>query len=76
METIETGSSIKRKAERRFRSAEEKRRIIEEALVPGMSVAAVARAHGINANMLFSWRKMDRAGLLNQNAGGVRFLPV
>jgi len=24
---------------------------------PGASVAAIAREHGINANMLFSWRK-------------------
>ena|SRR6266436_1995154 len=66
----------KRTAGRRFRSAEEKQRIIEEALVPGVSVAAVARAHGINANMLFSWRKMYRAGLLNEDAPGVRLLPV
>jgi transposase len=63
-------------AGRRFRSSEEKQRIIEEALVPGASVAAVARAHGINANMLFSWRKMYRAGLLNESATGVRLLPV
>ena len=66
----------RRTAGRRFRSAEEKQRIIEEALVPGVSVAAVARAHGINANMLFSWRKMYRAGLLNASACGVRLLPV
>jgi transposase len=66
----------RRTAGRRFRSAEEKQRIIEEALVPGVSVAAVARAHGINANMLFSWRKMYHAGLLNEGASGVRLLPV
>src|SRR5260370_20860930 len=62
---------------RRFRGAEEKRQIIEETLRPGASVAAVALAHGINANMLFHWRKLYRAGLLlNPEGGGVGLLPV
>jgi transposase len=62
---------------RRYRGAEEKRQIIEEALRPGASVAAVARAHGINANLLFHWRKLYRAGLLlNRETGGVHLLPV
>jgi transposase len=62
---------------RRYQGAEEKRQIIEEALRPGASVAAVARAHGINANMLFHWRKLYRAGLLpNPETGAVRSLPV
>src|SRR5882672_7771937 len=74
-ESIEAVLS-RRTAGRRFRSVEEKQRIIEEALVPGVSLAAVARAHGINANMLFSWRKMYRAGLLNEDAPGVCLLPV
>src|SRR5260370_4224880 len=74
-EKIEAVLSM-RNAGRRFRSAEEKQRIIEEALVPGVSVASVARAHGINANMPFSWRKMYRAGLLNEGASGVRLLSV
>jgi transposase len=65
------------RSKRRFRGAEEKRQIIEEALRPGASVAAVARAHGVNANMLFHWRKLYRAGLLlNAEGGGVRLLPV
>jgi transposase-like protein len=36
-------------AARRRRSIVEKRRIVEETLVPGASVARVARAHGVNA---------------------------
>ena len=39
------------------RSEEEKRRILAEALEPGASVAAVARRHGLNANLLFTWRR-------------------
>ena len=49
---------------RRRRSVAEKRRIVEETLVAGASVAAVARAHGVNANLVFSWRKLYEAGRL------------
>jgi len=48
-----------------YRSIEERRQIVEEALVPGVSVAAIARAHGVNANLVFHWRKLYRAGLLS-----------
>lgn len=34
-----------------------KRAIIEQTLVPGASVARIAREHGINANLLFNWRR-------------------
>src|SRR5271167_3876529 len=70
---------------RRYRSAEERRRIVEETLVPGTSVAIVARAHGVNANQVFGWRKLYQAGLLGStNAASVnaaspsciRLLPV
>jgi len=42
---------------RRSWSREEKRRIVEETLRPGTSVADVARRHGLNANLVFNWRK-------------------
>lgn len=70
---------------RRYRSAEERRRIVEETLVPGTSVAIVARAHGVNANQVFAWRKLHQAGRLGSpNAVSVheasttcvRLLPV
>lgn len=69
---------------RAYRSVEERRRIVEETLVPGVSVATVARAHGINANQVFGWRKLYHAGLLEPkdvpNSGAlqspVRLLPV
>jgi Transposase len=32
--------------------------MVEEALQPGVSVARVARAHGVNANQLFGWRRL------------------
>ena len=40
-------------AARQRRSVEEKRRIVEETLSEGASVARVARGHGINANQVF-----------------------
>lgn len=43
---------------------EEKRRIVEEALEPGASVARVARTHGVNANQLFGWRRLYLHGRL------------
>jgi hypothetical protein len=41
---------------RRWRSVAEKRRIVELTLVPGASVALVARAHGVNANQVRTLR--------------------
>ena len=52
------------RTKRRYRSVEERRRIVEETLVPGISVAIVARAHGVNANQVFAWRKLYHSGLL------------
>jgi transposase len=47
---------------RRTRSLEERKRIVEEALAPGVSVAAVARRHGLNANLIFKWIRRSREG--------------
>jgi transposase len=41
-----------------MRTHEDKRRIVEETLEPDASVAAVARKHGVNANLLFGWRRL------------------
>lgn len=45
---------------RRRYLAEEKRRLVAATLEPGASVAAVARQHGLNTNMLFNWRREAR----------------
>jgi transposase len=49
------------KRSRRSWSDEDKRRIVEEAVAPGASVADIARRYGVNANLLFNWRKAARA---------------
>src|SRR5437899_3668751 len=64
----------KREARRR-RSVEEKRRIVEETLESGASVARVARRHAINANQVFYWRKKYREGRLGKNQSN-KLLPV
>ena len=63
-------------APRQRRSIAEKRRIVEETLVEGASVARVARAHGINANQVFGWRRLYRAGRLGERKPAMKLLPV
>jgi len=60
------------RAKRQYRSPELKRQIVEETLAPSASVARVARAHGVNANQVFAWRRQYQRGLLK---GGNRALP-
>ena len=52
------------------------RRIVEETLVDGASVARVARAHGINANQVFGWRRLYLAGRLGDCKPAMKLLPV
>jgi transposase len=35
-----------------------KRELVERSLQPGASVSALAQEHGINANLLFNWRRL------------------
>ncbi|MDE3178885.1 MAG: transposase [Acidobacteriota bacterium] len=51
-------------AKRPYRSPELKRKVVEEILAPGASVARIARAYGLNANQVFTWRRKQRQGLL------------
>jgi transposase len=50
---------------RRYRSKQERRKVVEETLRPGASVAVIARRHGVNANQVFLWRKLYREGRLD-----------
>jgi transposase len=68
------GSSVRR----RLWTADEKRRIVEQTLSSDLSVAMVARQHGVNANQVFYLRKLYRAGQLgkDEQPEGMRLLPV
>src|SRR6267154_6189531 len=69
--TVETPKQITR----RRRSVDEKRRIVEETLEAGASVARVARRHAVNANQVFYWRKKYREGRLGKGRSS-SLLPV
>jgi transposase len=76
VDTLEQSAIESTKQEkRRRRSVEEKRRIVEETLEAGASVARVARRHTVNANQVFYWRKKYREGRLGESRSG-KLLPV
>jgi transposase len=55
----------------------EKRRIVELTLEPGVSVALVARANGVNANQVFKWRRaLERGELTDPAEASTALLPV
>jgi transposase-like protein len=69
-----TESQVAATDRRRQWSVDEKRRIVEKTLVKGASVARVARAHGVNANQVFQWRRLYRKGRLGNRA--MKLLPA
>jgi transposase len=69
-------SAAKDGVKRRSWSFEERQRIVAEALAPGASVAAVARRHGLNANLIFKWLRRSREGWLDRRrAAAARMSP-
>lgn len=55
---------------RRRHSAALKRELVERSLQPGASVAALAQEHGINANLLFNWRRLHLEWLATAEPAG------
>lgn len=47
---------------RRRYSAEQKLRLVEETMQPGMTVSAVARLHEVSPSLLFNWRRLMSEG--------------
>jgi transposase len=72
------GSLIQKvSAKRQRRSIAKKRKIVEQTMQPGASVARVARQHGVNANQVFYWRNLYRQGRLGEEStGSISLLPV
>jgi len=67
-------SSVER-LKRRSWTGDEKRRIVEESLEPGVSIAKVARRYNLNANQLCTWRRQQGVSTTTlQNSGSI--LPV
>jgi transposase len=61
---------------RQHRNVETKRKLVEATLVPGASVARVARTNGVNTNQLFTWRRLYLAGRLDEAQESTKLLPV
>jgi len=65
----------RRKPRRRF-TPEQRLAMVLECGQPGVSVAQVAQRNGINANLLFAWRKLHSAGQLVAAGKAAALLPV
>ena len=61
---------------RRRLPLEQKRRIAEETLQAGASVALVARRHDLNANVVFAWRRKYREGGLGDASHTPGLIPI
>jgi transposase len=75
-EAVEEAETTRRGGRRQRFTREQKRQIVEATLVPGASVARVAREVGVNANQVFAWRRSYKQGLLEERDGSVKLLPV
>lgn len=75
-------STVPIQAQRAFRKGRPnyslafKREVALAANEPGVSVASVALAHGLNTNMVFKWRREFRAGLFEAHKPEPSLLPV
>jgi transposase len=70
LDTMDT----EKKRLRRNHSTELKAQVLAECAAPGASVAKVAMAHGINANIVHGWRRLARQAV--QPIAVPAFLPV
>jgi len=68
---------------RRARSAREKAAIVAETFAPGANVPGIARRHGLNRGLLFTWRRQGRrarpgpvAEATSEGERGLVFVPV
>jgi transposase len=61
---------------RRFWSSDEKRRMVAESFAPGASVSEVAQRYGVNANLLFTWRRQNARSAARGGAEPFELLPV
>lgn len=58
---MSNGEVLVGRERRRRWTAAEKSRVIEATLAPGVSVAEVARQHGLHPNQLHVWRRQARS---------------
>jgi transposase len=63
-----------KKRRRRIWDDDEKRRIVAQARVPGVSVSQIARRYDVNANMVFKWLRDPR--FMPSEGDHPSFMPV
>jgi transposase len=64
------------RARRRYHDRAFKEELVRQSLEPGASVSAIALGNGINANMLFKWRKENLRSASRPKAVPAVLLPV
>jgi len=65
-------SVVRTPRRRREHSPEFKRELVARSLQPGVSVAAIAMEGGINANLLFGWRRKHLDGMAQADSAAPR----
>ena len=65
-----------RKKPRRTFTPEQRLAMVLECAQPGVSVAQIAQRNGVNANLLFTWRKLHGQGQLVPANKAAALLPV
>ncbi len=65
-----------RRRKRRLWDDVEKRQIVAQTRVPGVSVSQVARRYDVNANLVFKWLRDPRFEPTPVEDGATSFLPV
>ena len=76
MGLVDRTANSKSAGRRRFWSSDEKRRMIAESFAPGASVSKVAQRYGVNANLLFTWRRRDAGSTASGGTEPIELLPV
>lgn len=69
-------SMVVKRRKRRIWEDDEKRRIVAQTLVPGVSVSQVARRYDVNANLVFKWVRDPRYQAASRDDAAASFLPV
>ena len=56
----------------------DKQQIVDETLMPGASISAVARRYGLRPSQVFAWRKAVREGEITERSGSFdcAFAPI
>jgi len=73
---VDRATNAKGPSRRRFWSSDEKRRMVAESLAPGASVSKVAQRYGVNANLLFTWRRREARSAAGGGLEPLELLPV